>query len=92
MILLNVDRDRSLDAQYKEAMKEWRHVRLKGNDTKCWPDGMYMNLVRSKIIRLSKMKKNEIHDADFSGWEIPEKVDFEYNHRQSYKKGNGSER
>lgn len=85
MIHLEID-ERPLDKQFTEAKREWHHVRTRGNDTRCWTDGMYMNLIRSKMMRIRKMKKLEADIDDISGWEIPEKVDFEYNHRDSYKK------
>lgn len=85
MIHLEID-ERPLDKQFNEAKREWHHVRTRGNDTRCWTDGMYMNLIRSKMMRIRKMKRLEADIDDISGWEIPEKVDFEYNHRDSYKK------
>ena len=85
MIYLEID-ERPLDKQFTEAKREWHHVRTRGNDTRCWTDGMYMNLIRSKMMRIRKMKRLEADIDDISGWEIPEKVDFEYNHRDSYKK------
>lgn len=85
MIHLEID-ERPLDKQFTEAKREWHHVRTRGNDTRCWTDGMYMNLIRSKMMRIRKMKRLEADIDDISGWEIPEKVDFEYNHRDSYKK------
>ena len=86
MIRLEIDEKKSLEKQFSEAKKEWDTVRKRGNDTKCWPDGMYMNLLRSKMMRIRKMKKLEADIEDNSRWEIPEKVDFEYNHRDFYRK------
>lgn len=85
MIHLEIDSDKSLDKQFAEAKKEWQHVKRRGNDTRCWTDGMYMNLIRSKMIRLRKMKRVDFENEDISKWEIPEKVDYEFNHRDLYK-------
>lgn len=85
MIHLEIDEKKSLEKQFTEAKREWNHVRTRGNDTRCWTDGMYMNLLRAKMMRIRKMKKLEADIEDISWWEIPEKVDFEYNHRDSYK-------
>ena len=90
MIPLSVDDAKSIDEQFREAEAEWKTIRLRGSDTGCWTDGMCMNLIRSKMVRLLKLKKSEKDMEDFSEWEIPEKVDYEYNHRESFKNGKRS--
>lgn len=92
MITLAIDQKKSVETQFNEAKKEWKEIKLRGNDTKCWTDGQCMNLIRAKMIQLRSMMRLDPEDEDISRWKIPEKVDFEFNHRQTYKKGKKTKR
>lgn len=66
------------EKQFKAATKEWKRVFKEGADIDVWSDGLVLNLIRSKMIRLRNLERSNNQDADFSGWVIPEKVSFLY--------------
>ena len=72
--------DVDLKTQAKEAIKEWQEVYRNGQNTKVWTDGMYLNLLRGKIIRIGKLIKEKEPDFTLADIhvEVPEKMDFEY--------------
>lgn len=77
--------DVSVDDQFAEAKKEWRKTKNRGADAGCWTDGMYMNLIRAKMIRLKRLKMNKNGGEEIPGWDIPAKVSFEFNHRKTWR-------
>lgn len=72
--------------QFLAARKAWSHIKRYGNDSGCWSDGMCMNLIRLKMIRLRKLQRVEVKGEELPGWDIPEKVNFDYNHRAKRRK------
>lgn len=58
--------------QFKDALREWKRIKKEGSNFRdIWTDGMYLNLIRMRMIRLKKM----IGDKEL---EIPEKMDYEF--------------
>ncbi len=62
--------------QFKDAEREWKRIKKEGSNYQdIWTDGMYLNLIRSRMIRLKKM----IGDKEL---EIPDKLSYEFNVRR----------
>lgn len=62
--------------QFKDADREWKRIKKEGSNYQdIWTDGMYLNLIRSRMIRLKKM----IGDKEL---EIPDKLSYEFNVRR----------
>lgn len=86
MIPLYISDDAPLESQYKDAADEWNRIKLRGNDTGCWTDGMCMNLLRNKMRTIKFRMKGKMSEEYISSLELPDKVSYEYCHRESWKK------
>ena len=74
--------DEPYEVQYKATLAEWKKIRQKGAEDPTWSDGQWLNLLRSKILRLYNLKRKESKSENLPGWEIPEKVSFDFTARR----------
>ena len=67
------------EKQFADSYEKWKEIKKNGANNEVWTDGQVLNLIRSKMIRLKKFIREERgFDDILTGFEIPEKVDFEF--------------
>lgn len=75
------------EKQFRDSEKRWKEIKKNGANIDVWTDGMVLNLIRSKMIRLKKLIREERKDNILDEFVIPEKVDFEFEVRRARRKG-----
>ena len=81
MVKLTISEDKPIAEQLKEAFATWENIHQNGANADVWTDGMVLNLVRKKIIRLKKMLKEDVMADKYKRLlekEVPPKSDYEY--------------
>ena len=70
--------DTSLQDQFKEAKSMWNKVRKNGADDRTFTDGMWLNLIRWKMIELKKLIKKRSGIENLEGYDIPDRMNHAF--------------